>query len=268
MQTEENIRIAILTIATGKYPIFLDGLIDSAENHFMLGHEKEYFVFTDYIEYKNKSTDKVNNIEQRHLGWPYDTMMRFHMFLSIKERLLEFDYVFFLNANMIFERNVGLEILPVEENSYLVGVKHPGFHLGIAIDWAGDLKKIEFPYERNPEISCHIKKGDDLHYFQGCFNGGRSTEWVEMCRCLSEMTDSDISKDLIPIWHDESYLNWYFSKRKVKVLPPVYGLPEQVLERNFSPTFINYSVLCDVNHYIVQRDKSKYGGSDFLRANK
>ena len=215
-------KISILTIATGKYPIFLDGLIDSSENHFMLGHEKEYFVFTDSMEYKNKITDKVNIIEQRHLGWPYDTMMRFHMFLSIKERLLEFDYVFFLNANMIFERNVGVEILPSEENSYLVGVKHPGFHLGISIGWDGDLKEIEFPYERNDRISCHIKKGDGSHYFQGCFNGGRSTEWVEMCKCLSEMTDLDISNDLIPIWHDESYLNWYFSKRKVKALPPAY----------------------------------------------
>ena len=234
----------------------------------MRDQEKEYFIFTDLPGYTNERTGRISLIKQEHLGWPYDTMMRFHMFLSIKERLLEFDYVFFLNANMIFERNVGVEILPSEENSYLVGVKHPGFHLGVTINSAGDLKKIEFPYERKDEISCHIKKGDGSHYFQGCFNGGRSTEWVEMCRCLSEMTDSDISKDLIPIWHDESYLNWYFSKRKVKALPPVYGLPEQVLERNFSPTFINYNVLCDVNHYIIQRDKNKYGGSDFLRANK
>jgi hypothetical protein len=234
----------------------------------MLGHEKEYFVFTDSVEYKNKSTDKVNIIEQRHLGWPYDTMMRFHMFLTIKERLLEFDYVFFLNANMIFERNVGVEILPSEENSYLVGVKHPGFHLGISIDWDGDFKKIEFPYERNNEISCHIKEGDGSHYFQGCFNGGRSIEWIDMCKLLTEMTDSDLSKGLIPIWHDESYLNWYFSKRKVKSLSPVYGVPEQVLEEDFAQSQINYMVLRDARHYLIQRDKRKYGGSEFLRENK
>ena len=261
-------KIAILTIATGKYHIFLDELVNSSEEYFMENHEKEYFVFTDLPEYTNEKTDSISLIKQDHLGWPYDTMMRFHMFLSIKERLLEFDYVFFLNANMKFIRKVGAEILPKEDDSYLVGVKHPGFHLGVSIGRDNEFKKIEFPYEGNPEISCHIKKGDGSHYFQGCFNGGRSTEWVEMCKCLSEMTDLDISNDLIPIWHDESYLNWYFSKRKVKALFPVYGLPEQVLERNFSPTFINYSVLCDVKHYIIQRDKSKYGGSDFLRANK
>jgi len=261
-------KIAILTIATGKYPIFLDGLIDSSENHFMLGHEKEYFVFTDLPEYTNEKTDRISLIKQEHLGWPYDTMMRFHMFLSIKEKLLEFDYVFFLNANMKFTRKVGTEILPKEDDSYLVGVKHPGFHLGVTIDWGGEFKKIKFPYERDPEISCHIKKGGGKHYFQGCFNGGRSTEWIDMCKLLTEMTDSDLSKGLIPIWHDESYLNWYFSKRKVKSLSPVYGVPEQVLEEDFAQSQINYMVLRDARHYLIQRDKRKYGGSEFLRENK
>jgi hypothetical protein len=261
-------KIAILTIATGKYPIFLDELIISSEKYFMNRHEKEYFIFTDLPDYSNKKTDKINIIKQEHLGWPYDTMMRFHMFLSVKERLLEFDYVFFLNANMIFNRNIDNEILPGEEHSYLVGVKHPGFHLGVTIDWSGEFRKIEFPYERNYEISCHIKNGEGKHYFQGCFNGGRSIEWIEMCNILSEMTDTDLSKGLIPVWHDESYLNWYFSKRRVKALSPVYGVPEQILEREFAPTQINYMVLCDAAHYITQRDKRKYGGSDFLRENK
>jgi len=261
-------RIAVLTIATGKYHIFLDGLINSSEKYFIENHEKTYFVFTDLPEYANEKTDRIILIKQDHLGWPYDTMMRFHMFLSIQERLLEFDYVFFLNANMEFNRKVGIEILPKEDDSYLVGVKHPGFHLGVTIDWNREFRKIEFPYERNPEISCHIKKGEGKHYFQGCFNGGRSTEWIDMCKFLTEMTDSDLSKGLIPIWHDESYLNWYFSKRKVKALPPVYGVPEQVLNEEFTPTEINYSVLRDAIHYLIQRDKRKYGGSDFLRTNK
>jgi hypothetical protein len=264
----KKMRIAILTIATGKYHIFLDKLIESSEYYFLEDHEKEYFIFTDLPVYGNEKTDKINIIKQDHLGWPYDTMMRFHMFLSISEKLLEFDYVFFLNANMEFNRKIGEEILPKEEDSYLVGVKHPGFHLGVTIGWDNEFKKIEFPYERNPEVSCHIKKGEGKHYFQGCFNGGRSIEWIDMCKCLTEMTDSDLSKNLIPVWHDESYLNWYFSKRKVKSLPPVYGVPEQVLEREFAPTQINYMSLCDANHYIIQRDKSKYGGSNFLRSNK
>jgi hypothetical protein len=230
--------------------------------------EKEYFIFTDLPKYTNKKADKINIIKQEHLGWPYDTMMRFHMFLSIKERLLECDYVFFLNANMKFARKIGAEILPKEEDSYLVGVKHPGFHLEITIDWENEFKKIKFPYERNPEVSCHIKEGDGKNYFQGCFNGGRSAEWIDMCKCLSEMTDLDLSKGLIPVWHDESYLNWYYSKRRVRSLPPVYGVPEQVLDSSFAPTEINYMVLRDAKHYIIQRDKRKYGGTEFLRANK
>ena len=110
---------------------------------------------------------------------------------------------------MIFKRNVGSEILPELNDSYLVGVKHPGFHLGVTIDWDRDIKKIEFPYERDPEITCHIKQGEGSYYFQGCFNGGRSIEWIEMCDLLSTMIDNDLSKGLIPVWHDESYLNCF-----------------------------------------------------------
>ena len=40
-------RIGIIFIATGKYYIFAKDLIESFENLFLAGHEKEYFIFTD-----------------------------------------------------------------------------------------------------------------------------------------------------------------------------------------------------------------------------
>ena len=58
---------------------------------------REYYVFTDnpclYGEKKNK---RIHRIYQENLGWPDNTLMRFSMFLKIKERLeKETDYLYF-----------------------------------------------------------------------------------------------------------------------------------------------------------------------------
>jgi hypothetical protein len=79
------------------------------------------------------------------------------------------------------------------------------------------------------------------------------------------MIDDDLSRNLIPVWHDESYLNWYFKEKKAKVLPPTYGIPEQVIYGDFRDWDTGYKNLQNMEHYIIQRDKRKYGGTNFLR---
>ena len=81
-------RIAVTTIATGKYDIFIDGLVESCDKYFLPGEEKKYFIFTDSENIK--FSEDVIKVEQQKLGWPFDTMMRFHMFNSIKKQLEEF----------------------------------------------------------------------------------------------------------------------------------------------------------------------------------
>ena len=132
-------RIAVTTIATGKYDIFIDDLVESCDKYFLPGLEKKYFVFTDSVNIG--SPKNVIRVEQKKLGWPFDTIMRFHMFNSIKKQLEEFDYIFFMNANMKVVSTVGSSILETPRGCGLIVTLHPGFYLK---------DKKSYPLERNP----------------------------------------------------------------------------------------------------------------------
>jgi len=208
-------KIAILTIATGKYDIFIDGLVKSCEDKFLPGMDKEYFIFTDSDRIPN--TEKVTTIAQKKLGWPFDTMMRFHMFNSIGETLEKFDYVFFMNSNLKIISTVGSFILETTEECGLIVTLHPGFY---------EHRKIDYPLERNPASSFYFPFGKERYYFQGCLNGGKSDDFMKMSRELAYLIDIDLEKNIIPLWHDESALNWYMMEKTPKILDPTFAYPD------------------------------------------
>ena len=85
-----------------------------------------YFVFTDSQNpIEGEDTERVKRIYQQKLGWPYDTLMRFEIFLKAENELQQMDYIFFFNANMKFIAPVDKNFLPIEKG--LLGVKHPMF---------------------------------------------------------------------------------------------------------------------------------------------
>lgn len=206
--------IGVLTICTGKYVVFFEELYKSCEKFFMPGHKKTYYVYTDgdIPEHEN-----IKKIDQPVLGWPFDSMLRFKMFLNNKHELLNEDYLFFFNANMKCVDYVNEEILPGKENSYLTGVQHPGF---------ANKHPDEFSYERNPNSNFYIPYNYGKYYYQGNFNGGRSTEFIEMSEVLDLLIEDDLSKGIIPIWHDESALNWYLLDKNPLMKSTQYTAPE------------------------------------------
>ena len=110
-------QIGIVTIATGKYSVYIPELIESCETLFLCDHDRKYFIYTDCdIESLGpfKGSDKIIKIHQEKLGWPYDSMLRFHMFEVFKNILLGVDYIFFMNANMKVVSTVDDSILPSE----------------------------------------------------------------------------------------------------------------------------------------------------------
>ena len=231
-------KISIFTICTGKYTIFFEDFYKSCERFFLKDFEKTYYVFTDG---DILTSDNIVRIQQDKLGWPYDTMMRFKMFNSIEDQLNS-DYTFFFNINMLFLDNIGIEVLPKEENSYLVGVNHPCFF---------DKPNISFSYERNNKSLFYIPYGEGNFYYQGCFIGGRTNEFMYMSKVLEEKIDNDLSNDIIPIWHDESALNWYYIDKNPLLMSPSYAYPE--------------SFNLNMDRKIIQRDKNLLGGHEFLR---
>lgn len=231
--------IGVLIICTGKYQIFFDELYKSCENFFLVGHPKTYYVFTDgdINEY-----DNVKKIYQENLGWPNNTMKRFEIFNKIYEKLIQQDYLFFLNANMLFVDNVGDEVIPKKENNFLVGTQHPGYY-NQNID--------DYPYERRPESTLSVPFGVGNHYYQGCFNGGSSKNFLEMSSILSNKINEDLKNGITPIYHDESAINWYFLNMNPLLMDCGYSYPGN-LEIPFTKK-------------IIQRNKAEYGGYDYLR---
>lgn len=231
--------IGILIICTGKYNIFFKDLYDSCEKHFLKKHKKTYYVFTDG---EIIIGENIKRIYQKSLGWPYNTLKRFEMFNNISDILINEDYLFFFNANMIFNSDVNEEVLPDGVNDFLMGVNHPGYY---------NSNRELFPYERRLDSVFHIPIDKGNYYYQGCFNGGTSEEFLKMSNILNSMINVDLNNNIMPTWHDESALNWYYLNKSPLLVDSSYAYPE-----GWSIPFTKK---------IIQRNKLNYGGYEYLR---
>lgn len=214
-------RIGILYICTGRYKIFWKGFYQSAEKFLLQGYPcvREYYVFTDspsiYGEKKNKH---IHRIYQENLGWPDNTLMRYHMFLAIREQLeKETDYLYFFNANMIIRKPIGKEFLPTEDSNDLAGLIHPCFF---------NLEVNVFTYDRNEKSKAYIPYGEGLHYYAGGLNGGTTPAFLNMAEILKENIEEDRKNGVVALWHDESHINRYFLDHPPFLLTPAYCYPE------------------------------------------
>ncbi len=194
-------------MATGKYIQFVDPLIASAEEHFCKDHTITYFIFTDS---DLPSTDRIIYIPQKRLGWPFDTMNRYHAYLASQDILRTQDYLFACDADMVFVDEVGDEIL-----GELVATQHPGF-----VGKRGS-------YETNPASKACIFDHEGEQYFAGGFYGGEVEEVLNAIEVNVNNINDDLSRGIIAVWHDESHWNRYCVDHKPTViLNPSYCYPE------------------------------------------
>ena len=189
-------KIAVISINIGDYIVFWEDFYKSAEQNFFPGIDKKYFVFTDKTDVESLNKDNVQVVHQEDMGWPFNTMKRFHMFLRIEKDLEEYDYVFFANANSYFYREFNFNAINLKKK--YVMVEHPGFHLK---------KKNEKPFERRRECKAYVSNEQGEFYVQGAFYGGKTDAFLFMTKKLDECTESDLNNGIVAVWHDESYLN-------------------------------------------------------------
>jgi hypothetical protein len=234
------ISIAILYICTGKYDVFWEDFYRSCEKFFLNEHRKHYFVFTDSSSIYAEDNPVVNKIYQENLGWPGNTLFRYKVFKSIEENLLQFEYIFFFNANVEFLESINAEILPRDEG--LVVVQHPGFF---------NKTNLDFTYERNPKSLAYIPFGEGNVYICGGVNGGKAKEFINLINSINENTDKDYEVGIIAKWHDESHINRYILSHQYKLLNPSYAYPD------------GWNIPFEKK--VLIRDKNKYGGHAFLR---
>lgn len=211
-------KAAILYICTGAYVAFWEDFFRSFEENFLPATHKEYYVFTDApCIYGEADCERVHKIEQENLGWPGNTLFRFKIFRRIESELEHFDYLFFMNANIICQQVVTeQEFLPVKER--LLVVQHPGYYADPPYVYA---------YERRKASRAYIPYWKGKTYVCGGVNGGRADAFLELIRKLDENIDKDYQKGVIASWHDESHINRYILERDdYRLLSPAYCYPE------------------------------------------
>lgn len=208
-------KIAILYICTGKYNQFFKGFYESSEKFFLSGKaEKEYFVFTDDMNLSDAPNVHLNY--KKYEGFPLDSLFRFDMFLRVKDEILQCDYAYFFNANMLFISYVGEEFLP--KQSDMTAVIHPGQYRRMPC---------LYPYERNKRSTAYIAPFEgEYHYYMGSLNGGKSDAFVRFAEVCSKRTHQDFDNGIIALFHDESHLNKYMRDVNGEGLSPMYAVPE------------------------------------------
>jgi len=218
-------KVGLLLIATNKYVKFIPDLIKSADEFFLLNEKVErksifgkksenievvYHIFTDDTNTIIETNRKVIFYKIEHKPWPLVTLGRYETFFRYKWDLMDMDYLFYCDIDMKFVSNIGKEIL-----SKRVATLHPGY-----------VGTIGTP-ESNTNSKSYYKTDSNSKYYAGGFNGGESTSFLKMSSQIHFNILSDLKKNIIAVWHDESHLNAYFNKYKpTNILDPGYCYPE------------------------------------------
>jgi hypothetical protein len=204
---------AIIFLGTGRYFDLFERYAESVFKFLLPEYKKIIFCFTD-LEHTQKD-DIIKYVKINHLQPPLVTLKRFETMLLVEQELRQFDYVFYIDADMVV---VDYVTETEFENYKFFGVQHPGF-----------IGKIGTFETRNVSKAC-VTPFDDLSlYYQGCLWGGKSENVISLCHTLSENVNDDLSRGVIAVWQDESHLNRYFidNKKDVYVFTSSYAYPEK-----------------------------------------
>ncbi len=245
-------KVAILYIALERYICFWKEFYESCEEK-LLNCEKHYYVWTSNESFEYSDAKNVTVLKAKRLGWPLDTVLRFEKFLQQEKELSKYDYIYVFNANMKFINDVDLsEIAPQAwHKSGIVAGLHPFFYRKCNPD--------EISYERRPESTAYIPYGKGEYYLCGAFNGGRSKDFLKMCKVLDKNIKTDLKNGIEACVDDESHLNAYLVDKSFLVVGRAYGFPEGHL-KHLRPKERDL-----VKIISRHKENPKYGGIRWLR---
>lgn len=199
---------ALIIIATGGYIKYVDPLIDSARN-FFVSHDVVLFSDT-----QQSVRGVENQIFCEYLGYPQQTLMRYHSITSQQNLLSGYKSLFYVDSDMLF-------VSPIKEDEIQPDVKgivatlHPGYT---------DL--IGTP-ERRPESKAYIPPTAESQYFCGGFIGGTTEAFLSMSQQIAAAVDEDTKNGIKAIWNDESHSNRFlYDNPPSKILDPSFCYPE------------------------------------------
>ncbi len=243
-------RVGILYICTGKYVVFWEQFFRSMENNFLPGVAVDYYVFTDAEHIYCEERTNVHKIYQQRLGWPYDTLKRFDMFLGVEAQLKDCDYLYFFNANCFINKRIQWEdFIPTHQERFVFTI-HPGMYGKV---------NTEYTYERRRESTAYIPEGEGKVYVAGGLNGGETSAFLAMAHELSKRIRKDEESGIIAIYHDESQINRYvYEQSDYKLLDAGFCYPE-----GWKIPFRKKIIILDKSKYFDDRKiKEESSGND------
>lgn len=229
-------KAAIIFLGTGNYIELFERYSESVFRYFLPQYEKTIYCFTD-LEHESRSNIKYVKID--HLTPPLVTLKRYETMLKIEHELVDFDYIFYIDADMVV---VDFVTTTDFETFKYFGVQHPGF--------IGQMGTYE---TREMSTACVTERDDRSIYYQGCLWGGKANSVIELCKVLSKNIELDMTHGIIAVWQDESHLNRFFidNKNDVYLFSSSYAYPERWnlnmekkiihLDKSTHPSFVRFN---------------------------
>lgn len=228
-------KVGLLNIVTNNYGQFIDDLYESAIKYFCPEHERHFFLFTDneanceitkkYEPAIKTHLCKIPNIlpykhQGKHLESYLYALCGRYILLSMHQDLIKqegMDCVFYSDIDLEFVDYTRDDIFPVGGKKLSV-VEHP-----CQPNVFGNN-----PYEDNPECMAYLPQ--DLKtkpYLGSAFVGGNVEEFFKMANVISHWAALDMPRNVIPKWHDETYLYKYYTiyNEIFNLLSPSYLWP-------------------------------------------
>ncbi len=223
--------VDIIFIGTGSYINFLPRFYKSITDNFCTDCSKKFHIFTDSTNLNVTDYTNSNFYKIEHEKWPYITLKRFNF---LKQYLDQFkgEYCFFIDSDMEPVKAFKLSDLKLDKK--YVGVMHPG-ELTAGINYYKNSS-----LEKNLNSAAYFASDDLKTYFQGCLWGGTQEGFKHIITELTNAVNSDLAKDIVAIWHDETHLNKFLNKNyeNVNILHPQFAYPEK-WKLNCTPVIIH-----------------------------
>ncbi len=193
--------IGLLFIGTGPYLDFFPDFYRGAEAFFFPQYEKAYYIISDFYQPVAVAlpSRNVTKVKVKQCLWPWPTLNRFNYTVQLAERdaFEGITHLFFFNANCRFVALIDdVRLLDAD----LIATLHPGFF---------NKPRLGFTYESRKKSTAYIAPNEGKAYYAGGFQGGRVPKFVEAYMHCLGLLMRDLSRDIIAVWHDESYWNRY-----------------------------------------------------------
>lgn len=188
-----------------------------------------------FDDFKETTKGVVIN-ETGAVAWPAPTLMRYHLFLNEEEKLKDYDYMFYLDADMRVVDKISGEIL----GEGLTTAPHPGYVIS---------SNLIPPYEPNKDSTAFIhrlgrmvdeggKKRFVPFYAAGGFQGGTSKIFIAAMKDMKKTIDTDFDNNYVAVWNDESHWNkylWDFQKTggNITFLDVSYIYPDSLIKEYY-----------------------------------